>query len=278
VEGLRRTLGRVDALVFQAERIVLLISLAMMTVLVTADVVQRTFSRPVSKTASMILAFYQAPTPEQTTQVVEVIAPAIFAVLSLLFLILAAHARRAMAVKSGPMPSFAGSAVRGVVLWVVLAVAIRALLWTFPSSLPGAQKFALGFMLWSGMVGASLATRARRHIVLDAVVKKLTGKTQRAYLLLSGLVASAFCTLLAVLGTMELFGQFKEWSEGEGVGVYDALPIPIWIATLAIPFAFWVMAARFTAIGVHDYVWGPPTGGLDAHGVDLEALAKEGPA
>jgi TRAP-type C4-dicarboxylate transport system permease small subunit len=277
VEPLRKVAGRLDALVFQLERVLLVISLAMMTVLVTADVLQRTFSRPVGKMASLLFALWADPSAEQRALVVDWLAPGAFGALSLVLCVLAAHARRAMAAKDGPPPGFVGSAVRGAILWAGLALAIRALLWAFPSSVPGAQKFALGFMLWSGMVGASLATRARRHIMLDAVTKKLTGQTQRVFFLLSGLTAAAFCGLLGVLGTIELVGQFHDWSQGEGIGEYDALPIPTWIATLAIPFAFWMMSARFLGQAVHDVVWGPPTGGTDAHGVDLEALAKEGP-
>lgn len=278
MEPLRRFLGRLDDLVFQFERAVLVVSLTMMTLLVTADVVQRTFSRPVGKTASVVLAFAgDAPSAQTQALVVDWVAPALFGGLSLVLCVLAAHARRFHGPRGESAPRFLGSAVRGLVLWAALTGAIQALLWLFPSSVPGAQKFALGFMLWSGMVGASLATRARRHIVLDTVVKKLTGKTQAAFFLLGGLTAAAFCGLLALLGTMQLLEQVRDWSAGEGVGVYDALPIPTWIATAAIPFAFWVMAARFLALGVHDFVWGPPKGGVDAHGVDLEALAAEAP-
>ena len=59
------------------------------------------------------------------------------------------------------------------------------------------------------------------------------------------------------------------------MGVYDALPIPLWIATLSVPVTFSVMAMRFLAQGIHDFKWGPPKGGADAHGIDLEALEKE---
>lgn len=278
MESLRRVLGRLDDLVFQFERAVLVVSLTMMTVLVTADVVQRTFSRPVGKMASVLLALAgDAPSAQTRALVVDWVAPALFGALSLVLCVLAAHARRLHGAKAGPAPRFVGSAVRGLVLWAALTGGVQALLWVFPSSVPGAQKFALGFMLWSGMVGASLATRARRHIVLDAVVKKLTGKTQTAFFLLGGLTAAAFCGLLGLLGTMQLLDQVRDWASGDGIGVYDALPIPTWIATAAIPFAFWVMAARFLALGVHDFVWGPPKGGVDAHGVDLEALAAEAP-
>lgn len=278
MESLRRVVGRLDDLIFQLERVLLVVSLAMMTVLVTADVVQRTFSRPVGKTAQLVLAFTTDPSPQTQALIADTVAPLLFGAVSLVFCVLAVHARRSMAVKSGPPPRFGPSALWGALVWAALAAAIQALLWVFPSSVPGAQKFALGFMLWSGMVGASLATRARRHIVLDAVTKKLTGSTQRVFFLLSGLTAAAFCGFLAVLGTMQLFDQYRDWSGGEGIGEYDALPIPTWIATLAIPFAFWVMAARFLGLGVHDLVWGPPKGGADAHGVDLEALAAaEGP-
>lgn len=276
MDGLRKIFGKIDLAIFQIERALLVLSLGMMTLLVSADVVQRTFSRPEGKTASLILAVLGEPSEATRALVVDRVGPALFGILSLVFCVLAVHARRTMSAKGGPVPAFGRSALAGVALWGVGAALIQLLLKVFPTSVPGAQRFALGFMLWSGMVGASLATRARRHIMLDTVVKKLTGKTQQAYLFLSGVAAASFCALLAILGTMQVVDQIRDWASGDGVGVYEALPIPTWIATLSVPFAFWVMAARFLALGVHDLVWGPPKGGVDAHGVDLEALAAEG--
>ena len=278
MDKLREAARRLDEAVFQGERLLLLVSVSMMTVLVTLDVAQRTFSRPVGKTEELLLALlYKAPTAEQRAFVTGTLGPAVFALGSLLFLVLAAHARRSMAAeKAGePSPGWGPSALHGAVAWAVTAAFIRGLLWQFPSSIPGAQKFALGFMLWSGLLGASLATRERRHIVMDLVKKKLPKESERPFALMGGVASFLFCGLIAVLGVMQWHEQYSDWASGDGVGVYDALPIPLWIGTLSVPVTFAVMAARFLGHGIHDFVSGAPTGGVDAHGIDLEALEKE---
>ncbi|MEN9798380.1 MAG: hypothetical protein RL653_2076, partial [Pseudomonadota bacterium] len=165
MDKLRGAAKRLDEAVFAGERLLLLVSVAMMTVLVTLDVAQRTFSRPVGKTEELLLALlYKSPTADQRAFVTGTLGPVVFGVGSLLFLVLAAHARRSMAAeKAGqPSPGWGPSALHGALTWAAVAGFIKLLLWQFPSSIPGAQKFALGFMLWSGLLGASLATRERR--------------------------------------------------------------------------------------------------------------------
>lgn len=278
---LERALGKLDAAVFQVERALLLVSLGMMTLLVSLDVVQRTFSRPVGKTEGVLLAlFYASPTDAQLAFVTDTLGPLVFWGLALVFLVLAAHSSRAIgAERAGqPAPRVGPSIGWGVVVWALGWAFVHGVLKVFPSSVPGAQKFALGFMLWSGMLGASLATRARRHIVLDLLKKKLDPDTQKPFALLGGLVTFAFCALLAFLGTKQLVTQIDDWRSGDGVGVYDALPIPTWIATLSVPVTFSVMALRFLAQGVRDFLKGPPKGGPDAHGIDLDVLEQAPPA
>jgi TRAP-type C4-dicarboxylate transport system permease small subunit len=190
---------------------------------------------------------------------------------------LATHSSRSIAAERAkqPLPGFGKSAAIGLVIALGAGLAVKLLLLVFPSSVPGAQKFALGFMLWSGMLGASLATRTRRHIILDPIKKKLDAQTLKPFSLIGGVVTFLFCSYLTLLGLMQLMAQFREWASGDGVGVYDALPIPLWVSTLAIPVTFSVMALRFLGQGIHDFKWGPPKGGADAHGIDLEALEKE---
>jgi C4-dicarboxylate transporter DctQ subunit len=277
VESLRKSVDKLDDVVLTIERVLLLVSLSMMTVLVTLDVIQRTFSRPVSKTSTLILGFMSNPSPETQKLVIETIGPWLFLIGSLVFVVLAAHSSRSFKAEKtkAPAPGFGASIALGVGVWVGLAAFIQGLLWLFPSSVPGAQKFALGFMLWSGMLGASVATRQRRHIVLDTVKKKLDEKMGNLFSLLGGIVVFAFCGLLAYLGFVQLHEEYVLWRDGDGVGVFDALPIPRWIVTLSLPVTFGTMAFRFLGAGVRDFVWGPPTGGVDAHGVDMEQLAKE---
>jgi TRAP-type C4-dicarboxylate transport system permease small subunit len=276
-------LDRLDDLIARGERALLLLSVAMMTLLVGADVTQRTFSRPVGRTETVLLWLAEAVagplSPEAQARVTGPVGGAFFVVVALAFFVAGARtAQRAGAAgapeQGGAAPPWGPALRNGVVVFVVVAVAVKALLAAFPSSVPGAQKFALGFMLWSGMLGASLATKTRRHIVLDPVVKKLEGDDRKKVAFLGGVVAGTFCGAIALLGAMQLGGEFKEWSEGEGVGVYPALPIPLWIATLAIPSTFAVMAFRFVKNAVHDLRHGPPST-ADAHSVDLDELKTQ---
>lgn len=277
MNSLRTTVDKLDDAVLAVERVLLLLTLSLMTLLVSLDVVQRTFSRPVSKTATVILGFMSNPSLETRTLVIEKIGPWLFMLGSLLFVILAVHSSRSIKAErlKTPRPGVGLSVGIGLGLWAGLGGFIQGLLAVFPSSLPGAQKFSLGLMLWSGMLGASIATRQRRHIILDTVKKGLDEKMGRLFSLVGGVVTFLFCALFTVLALTQLHDEFSLWRDGDGVGVFDALPIPKWVVTLALPVTFGTMALRFLGAGVRDFVWGPPTGGVDAHGVDMEQLAKE---
>jgi TRAP-type C4-dicarboxylate transport system permease small subunit len=265
-------LDRVDDLIARIERFLLLVSLAMMTLLIGADVTQRTFSRPVGRTESVLLwigeKFAGPLGPEAQATITGPVGAVVFGLAAAFFFV--AGARTAQ----GGKGTWAAAVGKGLGALVAAAVAVKVLLVVFPSSVPGAQKFALGFMLWSGMLGASLATKSRRHIVLDPVVKKLQGDDRKRFAFLGGIAAALACGFIAVLGGMQLSGEFHEWRTGDGVGVYPALPIPLWIATLAIPATFATMAFRFAKNAVHDLQHGPPNT-ADAHSVDLDALKNQ---
>lgn len=273
--------AKVDERVNRVERALILVAVGGMTLLVGADVIQRTFSRPVGKTEQLVAWLGErlaGPLSAETRTLLEgPVGGAVFLVLALVAFVFATHAARVATAekKSTPAPGFGGSALRGVMVLVACALAVKLLLWTFPSSVPGAQKFALGLMLWAGMLGASVAARERRHIVIDAVTKKLDDDSKRPMALVSGLVTGAFCACIAVLAGAQLGSEIHDWANNEGVGLYESLPIPTWIATLAIPTAFVIMGARFVGYGVRDFLLGPPAGGDGGHGVDLEELKHQ---
>jgi TRAP-type C4-dicarboxylate transport system permease small subunit len=265
-------LDRVDDLIARIERALLLLSLSMMTLLIGADVTQRTFSRPIGRTEAVLLWLGERTTGPLSADAQATLTGPVgaFVFLALAALFFVAGARTAQ----GGQGTWATATAKGLGALAAVAAGVKLLLVLFPSSVPGAQKFALGFMLWSGMLGASLATKARRHIVLDPVVKKLTGDDRKRIAFAGGLVAAAACAFIAVLGAMQLGGEFHEWKVGDGVGVYPALPVPLWLATLAIPTTFATMAFRFAKNAAHDLRHGPPST-ADAHSVDLEALKEQ---
>jgi TRAP-type C4-dicarboxylate transport system permease small subunit len=259
MHALRSTLERIDEVVYRVEKGLVLVSLVMMTALVFADVLVRTFTRPVGKTASLILWLMGDVDDATRTLVGSKVAPGVFWLGMVGLCIFAVQASRKVAHERAGQghPGLGKSAVQGLALAAGFFAAIKALLWLFPTSVDGAQKFALGFMVWSGFLGASMATRMQRHIVMDAVKKKLDDDIYPYMSFLGATVTSLFSGYLAALGYYKLWVEIEEWAEVPGVGVFEALPIPTWLVTLAIPVSLTTLTARFFAGGVSDLLWGP---------------------
>lgn len=262
MHALRRGLGKLDDLVYQVERALLLVSLGMMTVLIFSDVVLRSFTRPVGKTAGLLLWLLEGDEPlsEATRQAVaEVWGPALFGVLSLGLSVFAVHAARVTKAEreEAERPGLAKSAAVGIVIFVALWAFTKALVWLFPTGIAGAQRFALGFMVWAGFIGASIATKKKRHIALDAVKKKLDARAYPWFSALGGIVTSAFAFTFTYLAYTRLREEIVEWIEIPNVGVFESLPIPVWIVTLAIPVSFGLIGLRFLAQGLGDLLYGP---------------------
>ncbi len=283
MHGLRRLLSKLDQVIYQVERALLLVSVLMMTALVFADVIQRTFSRPVGKTAELLLALAggaKALEPATVKAIQDTWGPGAFAVLSLGLLVAATQSARTLAAARDdrPAPGMAVSIGIGLGAFLLTWGGIELLLYVAPSGIPGAQKFALGFLVWSGFLGASLAARSGRHIVLDAVRRKLTGRGAMIAAGLSGVLAGGFCWFLAFLGYDKSWTEIMEWSDSDGaIHVFEAAPVPVWLVTLAIPIGLTVVGARLLAVGVSEVLYGPSLqNGPDEHGIDFDQLAAVG--
>jgi len=118
------------------------------------------------------------------------------------------------------------------------------------TGIPGAQKFALGFMMWAAFLGASVAVNQKRHLILGALKSKVNDNMAPYFALISGLVASGFCFYLGYLAFLQFQYEYADWVLADGVGVFEALPIPLWVVTLAIPTSLFIMATRFFAQGL----------------------------
>ncbi len=262
MHALRRGLQKLDDVIYQGERLLLLLSLTMMTLLIFSDVVLRSFTRPVGKTAQLILFFLEGDEPlAAATQaaVANVWGPALFGTLMLLMCVFGMHAGRSAGAqqKSSPPPPFAKSAALGIVLFVALWAAVKLLIWTFPTGIAGAQRFALGFMVWAGFVGSSIATRKKRHILLDAVKKKLDARVYPWFSALGGLVTAAFTFTFTYLAYTQLRAEYGVWRDIPNAGTFESLPVPVWLVTLALPATFGLIGLRFLAHGLGDLLYGP---------------------
>lgn len=290
MHNFRRFLHKADGIIYRGERALLLFSVVMMTVLVFLDVVQRTFSRPVGKT-SKILAWVLkigADVSAETQKALETTwGPLLFWFLFGLFLISATHTARTLYAKrrleasgkgtDGLSVAFLPGLVLGIFITACMYGGIQLLLWAAPSGIAGAQKFALGFLVWSGFLGASLATRSNRHIVLDAVKKKVDTDTRIWFSAIGGLLVGVFCSLIGYLGAKKTITEIIEWRESGGViHVFETLPIPVWTVSMAIPIFFFLIGLRSVAHGFGDLLYGESLAEQpDALGIDFKALEEE---
>lgn len=261
MHALYKSLSWADSAWYRVERALLLGSLVMMTLLVFADVVLRSFTRPVGKTASffLYLAERSGPVDDATrAAIVSSWGPLAFWTLFCLLCVGAVHASRTTLAARGGLASasFAGSLLRGGAAVMFVFALVKALVWLFPTGLAGAQRFALGFMVWAGFLGTSLATRARRHIVLDAVKKKLDPKAAPWFSALGGLVTGAFTLCLVWLALTKLTTEIEEWRDIPNVGTFESLPIPVWVVTLALPVTLLSLALRFLCYGLGELLYG----------------------
>ncbi len=132
-----------------------------------------------------------------------------------------------------------------MVLVVFASVVHRLFLTTiFPTGVPGAQKLALGLLVWVAFLGASLATKEKQHIRVDVVTKKLAPEARHRFMWVGGFIPVALSFLMAFLGAKLTLTEIIEWHESEGaLHSFEALPIPSWW----IPMAF---ATQFLLIGL----------------------------
>lgn len=104
--------------------------------------------------------------------------------------------------------------------------------------LPWSEELARYMFIWLVWVGASFATKERRHISIDVLVKRLPDSAQKICTIISTLVWIAFLLCMSYLSfklTRSVFG-------GSQVAVGSG--IPMWIPYAAIPTGMILMLFR----------------------------------
>lgn len=268
MHALRKNLERIDALIYRVERGLLLSTVFGMTVLVFLQVLNRTFTRQVGKTAQFLSALLEAvagPLEESTRLSIENIwGDALFIAASIFFCVAAVHASRAARSERAGLDEsnvdFSGSLGLGALLFIGVAASIKAMLWLLPTGVPGAQKYALGLLVWSGLLGASIVTRTRGHILLDALKKKNDDDTRPWISALGGMFTASIAGLIAFLSMHSAIEKFHEWYDSDFLleRLYDNGPIPMAVVVLALPVCFGLISIRFLFQGFSDLLWGEP--------------------
>jgi len=109
-------------------------------------------------------------------------------------------------------------------------------------SLAWVNETAMYLMAWTMFVGASAATRGRRHIVIGLFADRLRGRPARALRIAVTAICVTFCAAAFKLGV-----DYAIMSHALGQRSV-ALGAPLWIVYSALPLAAVLAAARFALL------------------------------
>jgi len=113
----------------------------------------------------------------------------------------------------------------------------------FEFSILWADPFLRHLVLWTGMLGAAMATRDGRHIKIDILPQLLPPRGRAILAVLTNLISAVVCAVL-VQAAIRFVRDEMEF----GGPVF--LEIPAWIVQLILPIAFTIITIRFLILTV----------------------------
>lgn len=134
-----------------------------------------------------------------------------------------------------------------LVAMIVVAVVQIFLRSFFSGGLLWADPFLRYLVLWSGMFGAALATKHGKHIALDVVTFVVPERVLPWFRSLLDI----FSAMVALVLTWAAITFVKNEA---AFGASVLLGIPGWCWNLVFPLAFGLIALRFLAAGVTDFL------------------------
>jgi tripartite ATP-independent transporter DctM subunit len=165
--------------------------------------------------------------------------------------------RRLLSALKGFENVLATLALAGIMLLPLAEIATRLLL---HRGIPGAGPFTLNLTIWVGLLGAAIGAREGKLLTLATGEFLPKGTINLAHVV-SGFAGAAIAMIFAV-GGLALVQSERE------AGTIVAVNLPVWVAALAFPVAFtliavrlawkssphwWVRAISFLGVGVGVY-------------------------
>ncbi|MCA9771515.1 MAG: TRAP transporter small permease [Myxococcales bacterium] len=141
--------------------------------------------------------------------------------------------------------------ITGAFVTMVALIFTQVILrYVFNTGLHWAEELARYLLIYAGFLGASIATKDRRHIVIDALPRAFPpGSPAVAFLgMLSNLISAGFCVFLVWVG-WDFASRSMEMGRAS-----TSMELPLWIIQAAIPMASAIMAARFTGFAVGEFL------------------------
>jgi TRAP-type C4-dicarboxylate transport system permease small subunit len=124
---------------------------------------------------------------------------------------------------------------------VVTAIYIQITLNYFPDGYSWSKEISLIMLLWVGFIGASVCAHEGKHIQVGALKRIVPPSMSRWGDAIGYLATAAFCFFIALLG----YEYAKEALMLEGR--FEQTNIPDWVATIAVPAAFFMTMIRYVA-------------------------------
>jgi len=129
---------------------------------------------------------------------------------------------------------------------LVALVAGKGVLRWFDHGLPWGDELSGILLLWVCFLGASLATRSRRHITVEVLDRVLTPRARAVASAAAGGLAAAFSAGVAVLALRFVLVQRTDAT------LTTVLKVPLWQVRLVIPIAFALFAWRLLLHAAED--------------------------
>lgn len=108
----------------------------------------------------------------------------------------------------------------------------------FSTGLDWGESFLRNLVLWTGFIGATLATKEGKHINIDIVSRWLPSLGKNIVMLLVHLFSFSVCCLLT-------YAALKFIRNEAQMGNRTLLNIPVWIPEMILPVTFALMTFRF---------------------------------
>ena len=100
-------------------------------------------------------------------------------------------------------------------------------------------------VLWTGMIGATVASRDNKHIRIDLLTRFFPRRTHMAIQFFVGLFTAFVCGVIAWFGARWVLMDFRD-------GLTGFSGLPSWVLEVIIPLAFGLIAIRYL---IHSVSW-----------------------
>lgn len=127
-----------------------------------------------------------------------------------------------------------------MITMAVLQIVLRNI---FDSGIIWGDELVRILVLWTGLIGAMIASRSNNHISIDILSRYLSKQVKNAASLLTHLFTCAVC------GTMTWFSlSFVIMEKQDGLNAFSK--VPAWVCESIIPFAFAIISLRYLFLSI----------------------------